>query len=44
MAAILIGGFLWLLPLEVALQWAVDRAGQGQFERFEAIGAAEFMV
>lgn len=41
---LLIAGFVWIVPIEVFQQWAFDRAGQGQFERFEAIGSSEFAV
>ena len=39
---LLASGFVWIVPIEVFQQWAFDRAGQGPFERFEAVGAAEF--
>ncbi|WP_157606247.1 hypothetical protein [Schlesneria paludicola] len=41
---LLVTGFVWIVPIEVFQQWAFDRAGQGQFERFEAVGSAEFSV
>ena len=43
-ASIIACGFLWLIPVEVVQQWAVDRAGSGQYERFEAVGKAEFSL
>ena len=42
--SMLASGFVWLLPLEVAQQWALNRAGNGSFDRFEAIGEAEFSL
>lgn len=40
----LASGLVWLVPLEVFQQWAYDRAGTGEFDRFEAIGGAEYSV
>ena len=37
-------GFVWLVPIEVFEQWAFDRAGQGTFDKFEAVGEADFFV
>lgn len=34
----------WIVPIEVFQQWALDRAGTGEFAKFEAIGEAEFSV
>jgi len=34
----------WVVPIEVFQQWALDRAGTGEFAKFEAIGEAEFSV
>jgi hypothetical protein len=42
--SILVGAFVWLLPVEVVQQWAVNRAGTGPFDRFEAVGQAEFAL
>ena len=43
-AALLVAAFCWIVPIEVIEQWAFDRAGQGTFDRFEAIGQADFFV
>lgn len=39
-AVLLLAVTAWLLPVEVAQSWAVDRAGNDDFSRFEAHGAA----
>jgi hypothetical protein len=43
-ASLLTCAFLWLLPVDVAQQWAFDRAGSGAFDRFEAVGTAAFSL
>lgn len=42
--SILISGLAWLVPIEIIQQWALDRAGQDPYARFEAVGKAEFSV
>jgi hypothetical protein len=39
-AVLLLAAIAWLIPEEVAQSWAVDRAGNDDFSRFEAHGAA----
>lgn len=34
----------WLVPVEVVQQWALDRAGDDSFAKFEAVGGAEFSL
>lgn len=34
----------WILPVEIAQSWAVQRAGDDEFEKFEAFGAATALV
>ena len=41
---LLVTGFVWIVPIEVIEQWSFDRAGNGSFERFEAVGKADFFV
>ena len=41
---IVLAGFVWLIPIEVIQQWALDRAKPDPFSRFEAVGSAEFSV
>ena len=41
---IVLAGFVWLIPIEVIQQWALDRAKPDPFSRFEAVGSAEFTV
>lgn len=43
-ASLLACGFIWLVPIEVVEQWAFDRAGSGTFDKFEAVGEADFSV
>ncbi len=42
--SLLASGVLWFIPVEVVQQWALNRAGSGAFERFQAIGEAEFSL
>jgi hypothetical protein len=44
LAVIAIAGAVWILPLEVAQNWAVDRAAKDDFARFEAYGATTATV
>lgn len=37
------GGLMWFLPIDVVQSWAYERAPDNDFQRFEAIGHAEFV-
>jgi hypothetical protein len=39
-AVLLLAGTAWLIPVEVVQSWAVDRAADDDYSRFEADGAA----
>lgn len=37
------GAAAWLVPIEVVQGWALERAADDEFRRFEALGQAEFL-
>src|SRR5262245_31432519 len=43
-SSLLLACVVWLIPIEVVEQWALDRAGNDAYARMEAIGGAEFSV